>query len=1081
MIRILSWIMSLIELLIILFTILLFVISDSKTINILAQDILKKYHINYKDISGNIFTGIKVINLEYNSTRIVDKIDIKWNPVSLIYNKVNITKFEIENINSTEIIKIISSLPKTKKKKNKNIFFDYKVKNIKITATPFEYKHITFKNLELDSGSFSIDKNIQNIQTQKTQFSIDTSLGNIGLHGELYNKVIYIDRMSIVDIDTKEITKVVKSLPKKTAKNQTQKKKKNSNLFISIIKINNFLASLKKTTYKPITLEKTQLTLSNIKINLKNSFNINSKKAILKAKTTFGDTKQIGYIKDSTLYTTGDIVLRDYLFEKYRLPLNRKELKKLPIKLKLTKKGLWINTQNSNIKNLLTLKSNFNIDIKKATHEFSYVFKEKKIYIKSNAKASMTYASECNIDNTLLVDIAKRGYTTYQGEVKIEKPKLPTKAISTKKLLKNLKATYKGDKKELIVNIQSNTLKGEFITKGYKKAKIKLYTKKPIYLDSIFSTPPSSLHFLSNINSNSFIDFKNPKNNKIELSLKSSKININSYMKMVKPLKINFDITVPKNSKLLPNNKLKISNLSTIKGSILIKKDILSLYLANRDIIIESDFNFKKNYINRGIIYIGDEKIKFRGNTKRDITLSTKIHNLSKFSQIVMRYYDINLKELKGYANIYLKYKPTNKTTNISIKSQNIIYKTLQGDIWAKIHINKKAKIDIELKSKKLNLNNRSKTPILLHSLFAKLAIWKNQIRIYRYDFKFYNKYISHFYSKKTSFINFSKNSLFIKKLWVKENILIHGHFDTKKLYGNLNIVGKHFKFRNSDFNLLSDFNLNLEIDKNKLFINGLVELLGKTITYKAIGVSQDSDIVIIQNQSKKQKNILDNIKLNIQVKNENPLHYKTDNIDIYFTNDITIIKDYFKEIKVLGTTTIEKGYYQQEGKKFYFDKSYIYFSGNPKKPMLDIKAIYNKEQYSIQIFITGTPDDPIINFNSDPYLTQKQILSLILFDSTGENSGSGNELYSLLGGTFAKELMKSLGINVDHLVLGQGIDDQISLEVGQKISKDITVIYLHNNGKDGVKVKVDHGRHFETDILIYPQSSSIDFLYKSD
>ncbi|HHD80733.1 MAG TPA: hypothetical protein ENK99_03905, partial [Campylobacterales bacterium] len=117
----------------------------------------------------------------------------------------------------------------------------------------------------------------------------------------------------------------------------------------------------------------------------------------------------------------------------------------------------------------------------------------------------------------------------------------------------------------------------------------------------------------------------------------------------------------------------------------------------------------------------------------------------------------------------------------------------------------------------------------------------------------------------------------------------------------------------------------------------------------------------------------------------------------------------------------------------------------------------------------------------SDPYLTQKEILSLILFDSTGENSGSGTEVYALLGGTFAKELMKSLGMSVDHLVLGQGIDEQLSVEVGKKISKDITLIYQHNNGKDGVKVRVNHSRHLETDIILQPQSSSIEFLYKSD
>ena len=87
-----------------------------------------------------------------------------------------------------------------------------------------------------------------------------------------------------------------------------------------------------------------------------------------------------------------------------------------------------------------------------------------------------------------------------------------------------------------------------------------------------------------------------------------------------------------------------------------------------------------------------------------------------------------------------------------------------------------------------------------------------------------------------------------------------------------------------------------------------------------------------------------------------------------------------------------------------------------------------------------------------------------------------------MLGGTFAKELMKSLGISIDHLLLGEGIDESLSVEVGRKISDNITVIYQHENGRDGVKVRVDHSKNFETDIVIRPpDSSSIEFLYKSD
>jgi len=1069
--------MALIELMIILATVLLFIVSDSKTIGIVVKDILNKYHITYYSISGNIFTGIKVINLEYNSTKVIDKIDIRWNPLALFDNKVYITKFELENINSPKVMEIIQSLPKSKNKKTKDIFFDIEVEDIKITANPLKYKNILFKNFDFESDKFFIDKNMQNINLKNIKFSLDTTLGNLGLHGRLYKNKLYLKRVSLVDIDTKEITKFIKSFPKNTKK--STKNKTESSFFLKLIKINKLFASLKRTTYKPITLEKTELSLSHVIINPMNSFSTRAKRAILKSNTTFADTKQIGFIKDSKLYTKGDIYIRDYLFRKYKLPLNKKDLKVLPIELELDKRGLWINAKNSP-KKLLKLKSDFNVDIKSAIHKFSYIFMDKKIYIRSRAKGSMSYAKSFDIDNTVLIDIAKRGYTTYQGEAKIDKVISIPPDIS-KSLLKNLKAKYKGDKKELLVKIDSTRLKGKFITKGYKSAKLDLYTKKPIFLKKIVKNIPDSLNMLVDIKSNSFLDFKEFKKSKIGLKIISNKLKLVTTLNMSKPLKINFDIDIPKKSKLFRvNNKIKIGSLAKIKGSITFKKNHhLSIVAKNKDINFRSIYDYKSRDISRGIIYIGDEKIKFSGNLKDEVDISTTIHNLSKFSKTVMKYYNINLQNIAGSLYTHIKYRPYGKSS-IFLKSKKLIYNTLQGDIDAKIYITQNSKVNIELKSKKLEIKT-TKNSLQFHSVFAKLSIFKNHIIIHKYNFKFYNKYMSYFYSNKKSYLDYDSNNIFIKKLWLKDNILISGKFNFKKLFGNLNIVGRGFKFVNNEFDLLSDFNLNLEINKDKLFISGLVELLGNLITYKSIGVSEDSDIVILQNQSKKQNNILDNIKLNIQIRNKKPLHYKTDNIDIYFTNDITIIKDFYKEIKVLGTTTIDKGYYEKDNKKFYLDKSYIYFSGNPKKPMLDIKAIYNKEQYNIQIFITGTPDDPIINFNSDPYLTQKQILSLILFDTTGENSGSGNELYSLLGGTFAKELMKSLGINVDHLVLGQGIDEQISLEVGQKISKDVTVIYLHNNGKDGVKIKVDHGKHFETDILIYPQSSSIDFLYKSD
>ena len=1079
MIRLLYWVMALIEFILLLGTILLFILSDSRTIDIVAKDILPHYGIGYQKISGNLFTGIKITSLEYNNSRLVDKINIHWNPIALLEDTIHITKLEIKNANSNKIKEILNSLPKSKGKLD--ILFDYQIENIDFTAKPLNYHKVRFKNFVLNMDNISIDRDMQKIKAKLLKLSLNSDLLNIKIDGDINKKRLHLNRVNLTKIDTKVITRFIKSFKsnKKILKRDTPAAIKSPSLLKSI-KIDKLLASLKKITYGVVTLEKTKLSLSHITIDPKSSYNINAKKAILIGKTNFANTKQIGYIKNSKLYTQGDIISKEYLFKRYTLPLNRKELRRLPTKLEVNEKGLWIEINNS-AKNLLVLNSDFNINIKKATHKLKYIYNNKKIYIRSKAKLSMSYSNDSDIDSLVLVDIAKNGYTTYEGNINIKKIKNIPKNISSN-LLENLKTEYKGDNKRLTVNINSKQIKGDFSTQGYNNAKLTFHTKNSVYINKFIKGLPKPFNnSLADITSDSFIDFQDNKKSKIGVTIHSDIINIDTSLGVVKPFKIKFNATIPHNSKISQIDKnIRVNAISKLNGLVTLNKNNINhIYIKNNDLSLSCNYSSKTDRLSRGLIEIVGEKIKFGGKINQNINITTKIQDINRFSKMVMRYYNIKLQKMRGKADIDIKLN--SNRIDISLESKKISYGNIQGDLLYKANIDKNSKIDMELRSKELKYIDKKTTKI--HALSAKFSILDNQIEIDRYSFKFYNDYISHFFSNKKSYLSLKNRNIYAKKVWLNDNILITGNFNIDNMIGNLNILSHNFTFKNRDFDLLSKFNLNLKIDKQRFFLSGLVEPLGNTISYEAIGsgISEDNDIIIVQNKSQKNSTILDNLKMNLHIKNQKPIKYKTDNIDIEFSNDITIIKDYFKEFKLLGKTIINKGYYKQEKKKFFLDKSYIYFSGNPKKPMLEIKATYTKEQYNIQIFISGTTQDPIINFNSDPYLTKKEILSLILFDSTGENSGNGTEVYALLGGTFAKELMKSLGISVDHLVLGQGIDEQLSVEVGKKISKDITLIYLHNNGKDGVKVRVDHNKNFETDIIMQPQSSSIEFLYKSD
>jgi translocation and assembly module TamB len=192
---------------------------------------------------------------------------------------------------------------------------------------------------------------------------------------------------------------------------------------------------------------------------------------------------------------------------------------------------------------------------------------------------------------------------------------------------------------------------------------------------------------------------------------------------------------------------------------------------------------------------------------------------------------------------------------------------------------------------------------------------------------------------------------------------------------------------------------------------------------------------------------------------------------------DLSVYKAEHSELMVLGAVEILKGSsYTFEGKKFVLDKSYVYFTGNPNKPLLEASATYKSLDHLITIMVTGSAHTPNINFSSKPSLSKEQILSIILFDSVeGAGTNSGEDMMKMMGGAMAKSALSDLGVQLDHLVLGEG-----SVEVGKKLTDEITIIYV-NDEVSSVKLKYRHGKRTESVISVSEESQSYDILYKKD
>ena len=180
----------------------------------------------------------------------------------------------------------------------------------------------------------------------------------------------------------------------------------------------------------------------------------------------------------------------------------------------------------------------------------------------------------------------------------------------------------------------------------------------------------------------------------------------------------------------------------------------------------------------------------------------------------------------------------------------------------------------------------------------------------------------------------------------------------------------------------------------------------------------------------------------------------------------------------VLGSVEILKGgSYTFEGKRFVLDKSYIHFTGNPNKPLIEAIVNYKSLNHLITITVSGAPDTLNINFSSVPSLSREQILSIILFDSeAGAGTNSGEDMMKMMGGAMAKSALSEIGVQLDHLVLGSGN----SVEVGKKLSDEMTIIYI-NDVVPVVKLKYEHSYRMESVISADEESQAYDIIYKRD
>ncbi|WP_195155514.1 translocation/assembly module TamB domain-containing protein [Candidatus Protochlamydia phocaeensis] len=170
------------------------------------------------------------------------------------------------------------------------------------------------------------------------------------------------------------------------------------------------------------------------------------------------------------------------------------------------------------------------------------------------------------------------------------------------------------------------------------------------------------------------------------------------------------------------------------------------------------------------------------------------------------------------------------------------------------------------------------------------------------------------------------------------------------------------------------------------------------------------------------------------------------------------------------GDLRISKGEYNFNGKIFNFNQGNIHFAGPPgKKTSLYVVASKEIDRIRAEIIVKGPISKPVISFRSNPPLSQREILSYILFNRgiADITSDQGDQLsqsfISLNEGEqtsssddFLTRLRNNIGIDRLDITSSDSDNKDFSLQVGKYITESIFVSINKSISDIGNRVSIE-------------------------
>jgi translocation and assembly module TamB len=204
--------------------------------------------------------------------------------------------------------------------------------------------------------------------------------------------------------------------------------------------------------------------------------------------------------------------------------------------------------------------------------------------------------------------------------------------------------------------------------------------------------------------------------------------------------------------------------------------------------------------------------------------------------------------------------------------------------------------------------------------------------------------------------------------------------------------------------------------------------------------------------------------RVNVTVNLGRDFRFEGSGADLRLAGSVKLQSDPGEAPQAYGTVQVVEGSYEAFGTELAIDRGVINFQGSLQNPNVNILAMRREREASVGIQVTGTARRPRVELVSDPYMSQEEQLSWLIFGRGGAAAGGTGQaqraargaalgLANMLGGERAAQALGLDAISIGEseygtagtqvVSLGKTLSDRLYLGYEQSLSGAESVLKL--------------------------------------